>query len=107
MTRFLAEHPGGEEILIDYAGKDATEAFEAIGHSKAACKLVMKFQVGYLQGYSIKLLDDNLDNKLPEDKKQMEAYVIKDDLKPKHYVMVEFLLPLVVAGVYLYYRRIT
>merc|ERR1712113_406996 len=28
VTKFLDEHPGGEEILIESAGKDATEAFE-------------------------------------------------------------------------------
>merc|ERR1712183_458517 len=33
VTKFLDEHPGGEEILIESAGKDSTEAFEGVGHS--------------------------------------------------------------------------
>ncbi|KAL7788962.1 FMN-dependent dehydrogenase domain-containing protein [Trichoderma ceciliae] len=30
VTEFLPEHPGGEEIILKYAGKDATEEFEPI-----------------------------------------------------------------------------
>ncbi|KAF3907954.1 hypothetical protein ABW21_db0206536 [Orbilia brochopaga] len=28
VTKFVDEHPGGEEVLLDVAGQDATEAFE-------------------------------------------------------------------------------
>ena len=31
VTEFLAEHPGGEEILLETAGTDSTEAFEDVG----------------------------------------------------------------------------
>ncbi|CAO3695462.1 unnamed protein product [Rhizopus stolonifer] len=30
LTSFLPEHPGGQKIILKYAGKDATEAFEPI-----------------------------------------------------------------------------
>lgn len=30
LTTFLAEHPGGEAVILKYAGKDATKAFEPI-----------------------------------------------------------------------------
>lgn len=30
MTEFLPEHPGGQKIILKYAGKDATEEFEPI-----------------------------------------------------------------------------
>jgi cytochrome b involved in lipid metabolism len=33
VTKFLEDHPGGNDILIEHAGKDATEDFEDIGHS--------------------------------------------------------------------------
>merc|ERR1711879_1137230 len=36
VTKFLDEHPGGEEVLIETAGKDASEAFEDVGHSTDA-----------------------------------------------------------------------
>ncbi|KAI9276428.1 FMN-dependent dehydrogenase-domain-containing protein [Sporodiniella umbellata] len=30
LTKFLPEHPGGQKIILKYAGKDATKAFEPI-----------------------------------------------------------------------------
>jgi len=35
-TKFLDEHPGGDEVILAEAGKDATEAFEDVGHSDEA-----------------------------------------------------------------------
>ncbi|KAI4127939.1 MAG: hypothetical protein LQ338_002963 [Usnochroma carphineum] len=35
-TKFIDEHPGGEEVLLDVGGQDATEAFEDVGHSDEA-----------------------------------------------------------------------
>ncbi|KAJ3217280.1 Cytochrome b5 [Dinochytrium kinnereticum] len=48
VTKFLDEHPGGEEVLLEQAGSDATEAFEEIGHSDDARDLLKKFYVGEL-----------------------------------------------------------
>ncbi|KAI9841413.1 MAG: hypothetical protein M1838_003585 [Thelocarpon superellum] len=36
VTEFVDEHPGGEEVMLDVAGQDATEAFEDVGHSDEA-----------------------------------------------------------------------
>lgn len=33
---FLLKHPGGREVLLDVAGKDASQDFEDVGHSSAA-----------------------------------------------------------------------
>ena len=30
LTQFLPEHPGGQKIIMKYAGRDATKAFEPI-----------------------------------------------------------------------------
>lgn len=46
LTAFLNEHPGGEEVLIEHAGKDATEAFEDVGHSSDAREMMAKFKIG-------------------------------------------------------------
>ncbi|XP_076255640.1 cytochrome b5 isoform X1 [Rhynchophorus ferrugineus] len=48
VTSFLNEHPGGEEVLLEQAGKDATEAFEDVGHSSDAREKMKSFQVGTL-----------------------------------------------------------
>ncbi|KAJ2751926.1 Cytochrome b5, partial [Coemansia nantahalensis] len=44
------EHPGGEEVILEYAGKDATEAFEDIGHSEDARDLLKGLMIGRLEG---------------------------------------------------------
>ncbi|GIX97701.1 cytochrome b5 [Caerostris darwini] len=48
VTKFLEEHPGGEEVLLDQAGKHATEAFEDIGHSTDARDLMKQYCIGDL-----------------------------------------------------------
>lgn len=42
------QHPGGEEVLIEQAGKEATEAFEDVGHSSDAREMMVKYKVGTL-----------------------------------------------------------
>lgn len=48
VTKYLEDHPGGEEVLLDRAGDDATEDFEDVGHSGEARKQLDKFEVGEL-----------------------------------------------------------
>ncbi|OAQ73868.1 cytochrome b5 [Pochonia chlamydosporia 170] len=48
-TQFVDEHPGGEEVLLDCAGQDATEAFEDVGHSDEARETLDKLLVGVLK----------------------------------------------------------
>lgn len=42
------QHPGGEEVLIEQAGKEATEAFEDVGHSTDAREMMAKYKIGEL-----------------------------------------------------------
>ncbi len=42
---FLKSHPAGEDILLPYKDKDITEAFDDIGHSKSALRLMSKYLV--------------------------------------------------------------
>ena len=46
VTKFLDEHPGGHEVLVNVAGKDASEDFDDVGHSLDAKELMQKFVVG-------------------------------------------------------------
>ncbi|KAJ9584043.1 hypothetical protein L9F63_021620 [Diploptera punctata] len=48
VTEFLNEHPGGEEVLLEQAGKDGTEAFEDVGHSTDAREMMKKYKIGDL-----------------------------------------------------------
>ncbi|RPA74904.1 cytochrome b5 [Ascobolus immersus RN42] len=49
LTEFVDEHPGGEEVMLDVAGDDATEAFEDVGHSDEARDILKKYKVGILK----------------------------------------------------------
>ncbi|KAJ7743799.1 cytochrome b5-like heme/steroid binding domain-containing protein [Mycena metata] len=46
VTKFLDEHPGGDEVILSEAGQDATEAFEDVGHSDEARELLPGMLVG-------------------------------------------------------------
>ncbi|XP_023029470.1 cytochrome b5 [Leptinotarsa decemlineata] len=48
VTAYLKEHPGGEEVLLEHAGKDGSEAFEEADHSSDARELMTKYQIGEL-----------------------------------------------------------
>lgn len=50
VTDFLDEHPGGDSVLLDVAGKDGTEDFDSIGQhlSQDTQKLLEKYYIGEL-----------------------------------------------------------
>ncbi|EDQ91242.1 uncharacterized protein MONBRDRAFT_19975 [Monosiga brevicollis MX1] len=48
VTKFLQEHPGGEEVMMDHAGQDGTEAFEDTGHSQDARDMLAEYEIGVL-----------------------------------------------------------
>mmetsp|Transcript_15835 Transcript_15835/g.41635 ORF Transcript_15835/g.41635 Transcript_15835/m.41635 type:complete len:142 (-) Transcript_15835:497-922(-) len=49
VSEYLDDHPGGAEVMLDVAGKDADTMFEDIGHSKQARKTLEKFLIGVLE----------------------------------------------------------
>lgn len=40
------QHPGGEEVLLEQAGRDATESFEDVGHSVDAREMLKQYLIG-------------------------------------------------------------
>ena len=48
VTKFMDEHPGGEEVLLEQAGKNASEIFEDVSHSADAKDLMKTYLVGEL-----------------------------------------------------------
>lgn len=46
VTKFMDDHPGGHEVLLNAAGQDASEDFHDIGHSLDAKELMKKFLIG-------------------------------------------------------------
>nr|XP_013810328.1 PREDICTED: cytochrome b5 type B-like [Apteryx mantelli mantelli] len=41
-----SSHPGGEEVLLEQAGRDATESFEDVGHSTDAREMLKQYYIG-------------------------------------------------------------
>ncbi|XP_020212890.1 cytochrome b5 [Cajanus cajan] len=65
VTQYLDDHPGGDDVILATTGKDATEEFEDVGHSKSARELMEQYCIGELdtsppistkQSYSEKLM---------------------------------------------------
>eukprot|EP00924_Labyrinthula_sp_SR-Ha-C_P014351 snap_masked-scaffold_20-processed-gene-3.2-mRNA-1 protein AED:0.01 eAED:0.01 QI:0/-1/0/1/-1/1/1/0/134 len=50
-SKYLDDHPGGVNIVMDFAGTDCTESFEDTGHSEEALELTYDMVIGKLEGY--------------------------------------------------------
>merc|ERR1711935_163195 len=48
ITKFLNEHPGGSEVIMEVAGQDGTEGFEDVGHSEDARDMLKEYLIGEL-----------------------------------------------------------
>ncbi|CAH0694904.1 unnamed protein product [Spodoptera exigua] len=46
VTEFMEDHPGGVDVLLDNAGKDASQCFADVGHSDIALEWREKFVIG-------------------------------------------------------------
>ena len=48
VSDLLRVHPGGEEVMAEYLGYDGTIAFQGVGHSKAAFRMLQPNLIGIL-----------------------------------------------------------
>ena len=46
VTRYHTDHPGGQEVILDVLGRDATTYFEDVGHSEDAVLILSKYVIG-------------------------------------------------------------
>ncbi|EJU06365.1 cytochrome b5 [Dacryopinax primogenitus] len=95
VTKFLDEHPGGDEVILAEKGTDATEAFEDVGHSDEARALLPDMQIGVFSG----------DMKAGASAAATEAMAAGHHVnKPPQTSVISYLLPLAFLGAYLAYR---
>ncbi|XP_054478980.1 cytochrome b5 [Anoplopoma fimbria] len=86
VTRFLEEHPGGEEVLREQAGGNATESFEDVGHSTDAREMAQDMMIGELH-------PDDRDKIAPHDETLVTT--LKDD----HSWWTNWLIPILAATI--------
>ncbi|XP_023554801.1 cytochrome b5-like isoform X2 [Cucurbita pepo subsp. pepo] len=90
VTKFLEDHPGGDEVLLSSTGKDATNDFLDVGHSSAASAMMEEFYVGDIDSSVIPAKGEYIPPKQPlyNQDKTLE-FIIK---------VLQFLAPLVILG---------
>ncbi|XP_046749015.1 cytochrome b5-like [Diprion similis] len=54
VTKYLEQHPGGDEEILNESGTDATKAFADVGHSSAAKEILATLLIGDLHPEDIK-----------------------------------------------------
>ena len=56
VTDFIEKHPGGAELILNYAGKDISDLFDDVNfhkHSSAAHNMLRDYRVGKLKNFKV------------------------------------------------------
>ncbi|XP_045474015.1 cytochrome b5-like [Harmonia axyridis] len=86
VTPFLNEHPGGEEVLLEQAGRDATDPFEDVGHSSDARELMAKYKIGEV-----------IDSERKQVKEKIPDWSSGNDNATSENTMKSWLIPILLA----------
>ncbi|OWM82889.1 cytochrome b5 [Punica granatum] len=91
VTKFLEDHPGGDEVLLSSTGKDATDDFEDVGHSSTAKAMMDEFYVGDIDTATIPTKNKYTPPKQPHyNQDKTPDFIIK---------LLQFLVPLLILGI--------
>jgi cytochrome b involved in lipid metabolism len=103
VTNFLEEHPGGEEVLLEASGGDATQDFESVGHSTAAQGMMETYLVGVLEGFKGDITPIKKETTGAKQEKtafkEIPASVVKDNESSFFTKLLQFLVPLLIVAV--------
>ncbi|KAJ3701681.1 hypothetical protein LUZ61_005386 [Rhynchospora tenuis] len=90
VTKFLEDHPGGDDVLISSTGKDATDDFEDVGHSTTARSMMDEYYIGDIDASSIPAKVKYTPPKQPHyNQDKTPDFIIK---------ILQFLVPVVILG---------
>ncbi|XP_055829710.1 cytochrome b5-like [Solanum dulcamara] len=91
VTKFLDDHPGGDEVLLAATGKDATDDFEDVGHSSSAQAMLDEYYVGAIDSATIPTKKQYTPPNQPHyNQDKTSEFVIK---------LLQFLVPLIILSV--------
>ncbi|CAH9050803.1 unnamed protein product [Cuscuta epithymum] len=91
VTKFLEDHPGGDDVLLSATGKDATDDFEDVGHSTSARETMKEMYIGEIDSTTIPAKTSYKPPKQPHyNQDKTPEFIIK---------LLQFLVPLVILGV--------
>ncbi|XP_073050560.1 cytochrome b5-like [Primulina eburnea] len=91
VTKFLDDHPGGDDVLLTATGKDATDDFEDVGHSSSARSMMDEFLVGEIDSSTISSKSQNT----PPPK---QALAVQDKSSDFLIKLLQFIVPLLILG---------
>ncbi|KAI3408950.1 Cytochrome b5 heme-binding domain-containing protein [Psidium guajava] len=90
VTKFMEDHPGGDEVLLSSTGKDATDDFEDVGHSSSARAMMDDFYIGEIDTSTIPAKSKYTPPKQPQyNHDKTPEFIIK---------LLQFLVPLLILG---------
>ena len=90
MTKFLEDHPGGDDVLLSSTAKDATDDFEDVGHSTTARAMMDEYYVGDIDTSTIPARTKYSPPKQPHyNQDKTPEFIIK---------ILQFLVPLAILG---------
>lgn len=93
VTSFLLEHPGGDDIMLDSSGRDATREFEDVGHSSEARSQLNTLYIGDLRDPTEEEL------RLAEEEAKLRGEVNQKASGGVIVALARWLLPVVLVGV--------
>ncbi|XP_075521910.1 cytochrome b5-like [Primulina tabacum] len=91
VTKFLDDHPGGDDVLLTATGKDATDDFEDVGHSSSARATMDEFFVGEIDSSTIQ-------SKAQYTPPPKQTQAVQDKSSDLIIKLLQFLVPLLILG---------
>ncbi|XP_072963011.1 cytochrome b5-like isoform X2 [Typha angustifolia] len=90
LSLFMDDHPGGDDVLLNSTGKDATIDFEDIGHSNSAKEMMEKYCIGEIDSATIPANSGNVEpQKVSENAEKSSHYTLK---------ILQLIVPLFIMG---------
>ncbi|URD83948.1 Cytochrome b5-like Heme/Steroid binding domain [Musa troglodytarum] len=100
VSSYMAEHPGGRDVLLSATGKDATVDFENVGHSSSGRELMDNYCIGTIDSST-----------LPNDGEGVKAQQAPKGSadKTSEFVMriLQFIAPVMILGLAFVVRHFT